>query len=214
MDRSTALRAIAEVAEKQWGLISARQAAGVGVGRVQLARLAQAELLVRLSHGVYRLSGAPEPQHQSVLAAWLALVDPDARAADLVIGGVAAAQLHGIGQFWMREIDLLAPERRRTRREGVRLRKAELSNRVIATVHGVPALTAASTIADLLDLGESPDTVADAAMDALELGITTAQAVADALVAARVDPQVSRLFTDDLEHRLRRQSSPVPSPHD
>lgn len=206
-----ALRAIARLAAGQWGMISTRQAARVGVSRLMLARLTDAELLVRLSQGVYRVAGAPPPEHESILAAWLALAEPGSPPTDLVVGGVAASQLHGIGQLWMREIDLLAPARRRTRRDGVRFRIARLSARDVVTAHGVPTLSPARTVVDLLQLGESPDTVADAAFDAIELGMATAAEIHAVLALQRVDGDTSALFTVALEQRIPRQPSALGS---
>lgn len=198
-------RTLAEIAQMQWGLVSTRQAEAAGVPRLQLSRLAQRGLLARVAQGVYRVAGAPESQHQAILAAWLALADPT-RPSALVVGGAAAAQLHGSGQLWRQTIDLLVPERRRSRREGVRFRRVRLGDDEIITTHGVPTLTPAATIADLLEQGESPDNVADAAIDALGLGIATGAQIRQAVAARVKDVEMQRMLAQAVEERLRGRS--------
>ncbi|WP_206447625.1 type IV toxin-antitoxin system AbiEi family antitoxin domain-containing protein [Agrococcus sp. KRD186] len=207
-------RAINAIAAEQWGLVTTRQAFGAGVNRMHLSRLAAAGLAERLSQGVYRVAGAPQPEHQEILVAWLALHEFGQPRTSLVVGGVAAAQLHGIGQFWMREIDLLAPTRRRSGRDGVRIRATRLGEREVVTVHGVPTLAPSHTISDLLVLGESPDTVADAAVDALELGITTTAAIREALLDQPVADAAREMFTDALEQRIATDQTSLRSPRD
>lgn len=207
-------RAIGAIAAEQWGLVTTRQALDAGVNRMHLSRLATAGLVERLSQGIYRVAGAPQPEHQEVLVAWLALHETGQPRTALVVGGVAAAQLHGIGQFWMREIDLLAPARRRSGRDGVRIRVAKLDEREVVTAHGVPTLTPSRTISDLLLLGESPDTVADAAVDALEFGITTTAAIREALLDQSVTDAAREMFTGALEQRIGTDQTSILSPRD
>lgn len=46
------IRRLGQVAEQQWGLVTTRQAADVGVSRLQLSRLQQVGTLERLTFGV------------------------------------------------------------------------------------------------------------------------------------------------------------------
>ena len=55
---------IAEIAEKQWGLVTRRQLALAGVPQTTVERLtAPQSTLERVAHGVYHLEGAPTPDH-------------------------------------------------------------------------------------------------------------------------------------------------------
>jgi predicted transcriptional regulator of viral defense system len=71
----TAGATIRDLAEGQWGLVTLQEAKATGVARQSLTRLVEAGLLDRVAHGVYRIRGAPEPDHLALRAAWLQL-DP------------------------------------------------------------------------------------------------------------------------------------------
>lgn len=74
MTSTVTLGRVADIAQEQWGLVTRRQADLAGVPRTTLERLtAPGSALERVAHGVYRLMGAPIPDHQELRAAWLQL---------------------------------------------------------------------------------------------------------------------------------------------
>jgi len=74
MPRPSTLRALANLAEDQWGLVTRRQAEVAGIARSTFDRLvAGGSVLRRVAHGVYHLTGAPLPDHVELRAAWLQL---------------------------------------------------------------------------------------------------------------------------------------------
>jgi predicted transcriptional regulator of viral defense system len=168
-------RRLGEVAELQWGLVTTAQAADVGVTRLQLSRMAQAGALERVAQGIYRLAGVPSTEHEEILAAWLSLEpkdpDPSAPQPPVVVAGAAAARLHGIGDLWLDRIDFITPGRRSSRRDDIRIRTRTLTPDETTTVEGVPALTAARTLADLVENWTDLSLVADATRDAIDRGI-------------------------------------------
>ena len=97
-----ALSRIAEAAQDQWGLITRRQAELAGVPQTTMERVtAPGSVLERVAHGVYRMSGAPEPGHLALRAAWLQ-VEPGVWAwertpAQGVVSHRSAAALYGLG---------------------------------------------------------------------------------------------------------------------
>ncbi len=99
---SVTLSRIGEAAQDQWGLITRRQAELAGVPQTTMERLtAPGSVLERVAHGVYRMAGAPEPDHLALRAAWLQL-EPGVWAwertpAQGVVSHRSAAALYGLG---------------------------------------------------------------------------------------------------------------------
>jgi predicted transcriptional regulator of viral defense system len=157
MNRSELERVVFELVEGQWGLLTAAQARAAGVSRVQLTRLAEAEVLVRLAHGVYVLRGAASMDHLELRAAWLGL-DPERMAADrlrnptqgAVVSHASAARLHQLGDLEADRHEFTLPMRKQTGRSDVRLHRAVLTAGDVMTVAGLPVTRPERIIVDLL----------------------------------------------------------------
>ncbi len=174
MKAREALRALAEITEPQWGLVTSAQALAAGLASMDLTRLTQSGDLVRVAHGVYRDAGAPADQHEDLRAIWLS-TDP-ARLAHqrlrdrhpgAVISGESAAELHTIGNFRAEEVEISLPQRRRSRREGARFKVREIEPSDTTLIEGLPVTSLERTIADLTHDGHDLSHVADAMGDAL-----------------------------------------------
>jgi len=166
--------ALGRLAQGQWGMVTTRQAADTGVSRMQLSRMAAVGVLERLAQGIYRMTGAPEHEHEEILTAWLAVSDGTVAtrtANPVVVAGVAAARLHGIGDLWVDRIDLITRERRSSRNPRVRLQTRVLPAGEVTLVDGAPLLTPMRTIADLVDRWTDLSLVADVLRDAHEKGL-------------------------------------------
>ena len=103
MPRASTLGPLAELAQDQWGLLTRRQAYKAGVAPATLTRLISDSVLERVASGVYRLAGAPFPDHLELRAAWLQLA-PDIpawvrRPEQGVVSHRSAASLYGIGDW-------------------------------------------------------------------------------------------------------------------
>jgi len=193
------IRALGAIAELQWGLLTTRQAADVGVSRLQLSRLAAAGALERVDQGVYRVAGAPQHEHQEILAAWLALTPHTESAGGqpaVVVAGITAARLHGIGNLWLRELEFITPTRRTTRRPGIHLTARALSPDEITTAAGVPTLTAARVIADQVIAHADLSLVAEQIRDADYAGILNRSRLAEHLDA--VSAEIGAAFLAEL----------------
>jgi len=171
---------LAALAEERWGLVTTAQAERIGIGRLQLSRLASSSRLVRVGRGVYRIAGAPETEDEHVRATWLALggatlATTETGVSPIVAAGMTAAGVHRIGDFWPDELDFIVPRRRGTRLPDVRLRVRQLSQREVVPVDGLPALTVERTIADLVEMFTDLSLVADALRDAIFQGKLTSR---------------------------------------
>lgn len=161
---------LATAAQDQWGLITRRQAAQLGVSSATIARLTAAgATLERVATGVFHVSGAPWPEHVELRAAWLQLA-PDTfawerTASQGVISHRSAAALFGLGELPADAHEFVLPARRQTRRADVRLHIGEVRDDWI-TFDGLPVTRPSRIAADLLGDNEDPESVARIVVDA------------------------------------------------
>jgi predicted transcriptional regulator of viral defense system len=186
MSRYSTLGRLAELAEEQWGLITRQQALGLGVARRTLDRLtAQEGILQKVSHGVYRLPGAPPPDHEALRAAWLQLA-PDAPAwerveAQGVVSHRSAADMYGVGHLPEERHEFTAAVRYQSRRPDVRTHRRKLTDAESNILRGLPVTRPARIVSDLLHDNEDPGAVAHIITDSLRSVYESPTAVADAL---------------------------------
>jgi predicted transcriptional regulator of viral defense system len=169
------MKRLGDVAMRRWGLITTAQAEQVGVSRKVMSRLAATGSVARVAHGVYRMAGAPELEHEEIFATWLALGGAALPATAegvpaLVAAGRMATLLHGIGDFYPDGFEFLVPDDRVTRLPAVRLRRQCLDPSEVTFAQQVPVLTVERTLADLIEQHEDMSLVTDVLADALRLG--------------------------------------------
>lgn len=172
MVRPMTIDKIARVAEDQWGLITRRQAEAVGIPQTTMDRLtANGNVLERVAHGVYRLVGAPIPDHLALRAAWLQLAPENPAWERTIDQGVvshrSAAALYGLGHLPADTHEFTVPRRKRSRRPDVRLHVRKLQGRERIDLRGLPVTRPSRIAADLLADDEEPDAVANIVADAL-----------------------------------------------
>lgn len=173
MQSREALRALAEVSASQWGMVTSAQARARDVSHMNLTRLFESEDLVRLSHGVYKIAGAPGGQFEDLRAAWLA-TEPSKLAHDrlgerppsAVVSGESAARLHGIGDLRAMKSEFTTTTRKQTQRADVRYRTRALPGQDITVREGLPTTTRERTIADLVEDRHDLSIVGNALRDA------------------------------------------------
>ena len=157
---------IPDIAEDQWGLITRSQLESLGIRPATMARLLADETLERVTHGVYRLRGAPEPDHLGLRAAWLAL-DPTVPAwqrlddpGETLVSHASAADLYGVGDLRADVHEFTLPGRRQTRRADLRLHRARVPEEHQLVLHGLPVTRAGWMIGDLIADHVDPESVA------------------------------------------------------
>lgn len=157
------------IAAERWGMVTTAQAAKVGVSRKTLSSLTASGSLERLAQGVYRMAGAPVAMLEidTIRVHWLAL----GGTTSLVAAGKSAAALHEIGDWFPGASEFVAPIRRTTRIEGVRIRIRPLDAEDIMFVDGMPAMSVERTIADLVESREDLSLVSDAVAQAIQRGV-------------------------------------------
>ena len=162
--RTPPLLRLAHVAEDQWGLVTRQQAQTAGVPRATFERLVAATSLERVDTGVYRLAGAPVPDHVELRAAWLHLAPDVQRWRRTIDQGVvshrSAASVYGVGDLPADRHEFTVPRRRQSRKPGVRFHvRREGPGRWIE-MGGLPVTRPSEIAADLLLDSEDPEAVA------------------------------------------------------
>jgi hypothetical protein len=166
--------AIPEFAEGQWGLVTRRQLESLGIRPATLARLLGDGTLERVTHGVYRVRGAGEPEHLGLRAAWLALDpglpawqrldDPDVA----LVSHASAADLHGVGDLRADVHEFTLAARRQTRRADVRLHRGRVPDEHRLVLRGLPVTRAGWMVGDLLADHLDPESVARIAAEVID----------------------------------------------
>lgn len=171
MVREPTLNRLARLAQDQWGFVTRRQAEHAGVSPATIQRLADKGVLDRMANGIYRLSGAPIPDHPELRAAWLQLA-PDIpawqRTLDQgVISHRSAAVLYRLGHLPADVHEFTLPVRRQSRRPDVRLHRGDLRPTEHGTLGGLPVTRPGRIASDLLRDKEDPQAVAHIVTDAI-----------------------------------------------
>lgn len=168
---SRARNAIPDFADEQWGLITRRQLETLGIRPATLARTLADGTLERITHGVYRVRGAGQPEHVGLRAAWLAL-DPSLPAWQrlddpgvALVSHASAAELYGVGDLRADVHEFTLPARRQTRRADVRLHRGRVPHEHRTVLGGLPVTRAGWMIGDLLADHVDPERRANRSRD-------------------------------------------------
>jgi hypothetical protein len=186
MPQYSTLARLTQTAEDQWGLVTRQQAVNSGVSRRTMERLtADGSVLKKVGRGVYRLTGAPQPDHEDLRAAWLQLapaVPGWARnAAEGAVSHRSAAKMYGVGHLPEEQHEFTVASRHQTRRHDVRLHHRKLADQEWIILRGLPVTRPARIAGDLLRDKEDPTAVAHIVGDSLRNVYEYPGTVADAL---------------------------------
>jgi hypothetical protein len=186
MARSSTLNRLGRIAEDQWGLVTRRQAELAGIPPATLGRLTtDGSVMERVAHGVYRLTGAPLPDHLDLRAAWLQLAPEtlawERRSDQGVVSHRSAAALYGFGHLPADGHDFTLPKRRQSRRPDVRLHQRHLEDREWIGLRGLPVTRPSRIASDLLYDREDPEAIAHLIADGIRAVYDDPGTFADAL---------------------------------
>jgi hypothetical protein len=120
MPQASTISKLATITEEQWGFVTRRQAEKADVSPATLKRLIRDGVLERTGPAVYRLAGAPAPDHVGLRSAWLQLA-PDIpvwerRPNQGTASHRSAAAMYGIGHLPADVHEFILPPRRDERR--------------------------------------------------------------------------------------------------
>ena len=161
-------------------MVTAEQARGLGVSRVDIARLLGDGSLERVDGAarVYRLTGSPpEPELDGLRAAWLQLgawapSSVRVRRPDAVVSHRSAAVALGLGDLLADVHEFYVVHRKQPRRADLRLRiRPNLPPEDWSVVHGLPVCSARRIVGDLLAEREDESALARICQDAMAFGL-------------------------------------------
>jgi predicted transcriptional regulator of viral defense system len=142
IDAKGADGAIAELAERQHGVVARRQLVGLGLGRGAIAQRIKRKRLHRIHRGVYAVGHRRISQPGWWLAAVLAC------GSQAVLSHRSAAVLWGILEGGRTAVDVSVP-RQRPGSAGIRVRVATIAPDERTVEAGIPVTTVARTLLDL-----------------------------------------------------------------
>lgn len=120
---------------------------------------------------MYRLVGAPIPDHMELRAAWLQLVPGlpawERTAREGVVSHRSAAAMYGLGHLPADQHEFTLPKRRQTRRPDVRIHVRTLTDGDWIGLRGLPVTRPSRIASDLLFDHEDPESVARLIADAI-----------------------------------------------
>ena len=182
MIRADHIRAIAELSESE-GVFTTAQAARLGITRDALHDAAESGRLERVMRGAYRLVGSGSAHTDELAAIWK-LTDParftwERMRPDawdgVAIGGITAASLQGIGDFFTSPYRIYSSKRINSRLKEATFSVRKINPQDVAWVRGLPLTRPERTLVDLCLDNEDPSLIADAYRDAERAGLDFAR---------------------------------------
>jgi hypothetical protein len=181
-----------EIADAQKGYFTRAQATKEGVDDMWLQRAVRNGSIVRLDHGVYRITGAGHDPHQTLRTAWFRL-SPDESPRQrtqrpyLWVSHRSAARLLDLGVVAADVPEFISDRRVQTRADvTIRVRTGGVERSDWMVSDGFAVTTPARTIADLATDRMDGGHLGRIASDALDRGMTTHKELEHA-VARKVD---------------------------
>ncbi len=165
------IAAIRELSASE-GVFTTSQAKRIGIPRDALAHAHKAGRIERVCHGAYRLVGAQTRETDDLAAIWK-LTDATRFTWErqhswdgICIGGITAASLQDMGDFFMSPYQIYAPKRINSRIENARFSKREIAGEDVTWRQGLPLTKPERTLVDLCLDQEDPSLITSAFCDA------------------------------------------------
>lgn len=161
------------LAEEHDGLLTSKEARGLGIQDSVLIRLAQRGRLERMNRGVYRIAHYPADRlaqyREAVL--WIQASQGPER---IALSHETALLLYGISDVNPPQVHLTVPKSARLRREHpawIVIHRAELTPQEIGEHEGMPVTTVERSIMDVLSETHRTEIARQAITDALREGL-------------------------------------------
>lgn len=156
---TNALATLLEVAAPQRGFFTVTQARTVGVGDVQIRKMAARGVVERRAQGLYRIPTVPFDDRTELVEA---VLWADGRG---LIAGETALALRDLADVNPRKIDVMVPSPYNPRRQAgdlYRVRRGRITDADRDEVDGVPTVTTALAIRQAIDDGVAGDMIEQA----------------------------------------------------
>jgi len=158
-------RRLYQVAERQAGYFTTRQARAAGYSPALLAYHTKRGKFQRIRRGLYRWAAFPEMPYADLFIAWLS-AGPQA-----VLSHESALALYGLTDILPGEIHLTVPRTASRRKRGICLHTARLQAHEVTEREGLPVTTLPRTLTDLIRSGMEEGLIRQAVHQALARGL-------------------------------------------
>ena len=163
--------ALYQIAEQRGGYFTAKQAREIGFSWERLSYYVDRKKFERISRGVYRLINFPISRFEDLYAALLR-AGPEA-----VISHESALAVYDLSDVLPSQVHVTIPRSGSRRRQGLRLHTQLLDHTDVVEREGLRVTSIPRTIADVATSGLPEEQVLQAIEEALELGLTTEDAL-------------------------------------
>ncbi|MDO4884905.1 MAG: type IV toxin-antitoxin system AbiEi family antitoxin domain-containing protein [Rothia sp. (in: high G+C Gram-positive bacteria)] len=156
---------VEKLASEQYGLFTSAQVDAHGVSRATLHRKARQGFVQQVRRGVYVLVSARWDIHRDLRAAWLSL-EPQVSAGErlwdspqFLVASAAAAEVYGVGDFYVQQYEFYTRERKQVSFEDIRLSHRQDMPAEATVVEGLPLVPPTRLIYDFLREGRDLEKV-------------------------------------------------------
>lgn len=160
-------KALYDLAERQAGYFTARQARSASFSWERLVEHAKSGRFRRIARGIYRLSQFPSSNFEDLFVAWLRC-GPKA-----VISHESALAVYDLSDLIPGQVHVTVPRTASRRRRGIRQHTSGFRSKDIKWREGLPVTSVPRTIADVAKAGLAEEMVKEAIRQALKRGLTT-----------------------------------------
>lgn len=150
------LELLESLASDQWGIITTAQAEREGVSRLQISRLSERGVLVRVRRGIYLLPSAEYGPLTDIRSAWVSLgadrfpVERLGSADDVYVSHESAALIHKIGDLIPGKLFFSTPFRKQTGQKDIHVyNHRDIESNDMTLVGGLPVTSVERTVSDL-----------------------------------------------------------------
>lgn len=141
----------------------------IGISRQLIAHYLHQGLIIRLSHGVYRLEGTESIDFEELIKEVLAAIP------NSVVGLKTALRIYNLTEELPSEIDIIVPKENvpKRRLENVRLYriKGNIYRHDVKQIHGLPVTSPERTVIDLLRFNEPMSLILEVLAEAKQKSI-------------------------------------------
>ncbi len=185
-----------QIAERQGGYFSARQAQQAGFTRPLLAHHAKTGKFFRVKHGIYRLAQFPESPFADLFVAALELHGRG------VFSHETALALYELSDTLPIQLHLTVPPQTSRRHPDLKLHTSRLTRNEITNRHGLAVTTVPRTFADVIASGMAEEQVRLAVQQAIERGLVSKASLQQ--YANKRGGRMVRIITDFLSEQVER----------
>ncbi len=160
-----------EIAERQAGYFTSRQAKTAGFSWERLSENAKRGRFIRIQAGIYRLAQFPASRFEDLFIAWLRM------GSSATISHESALSVFDLSDVLPAEVHVTVPRSASRRRRGIRMHTRHLDPEETTWREGLPVTRVERTITDVLQEGIAEEQVRKAIVEGIQRGLITTESL-------------------------------------